>query len=296
MVKVDFYIAGVQKSGTTNLAYLLSKSSNILTHPQTECTFYWDTKEYLKGHKFLKQHYFFHADEKDWDNHYVLLKHSNSFTNTDILKKAYKDNPDIRFLLIFRHPVQRFLSSYLMEKTRSLYPHSLEYAVQKALSDEQSFEHKVFLQFGWYDVWFKKILGVIPENNVEIFLFDDLYNDKETHLKVFAEKYNLNFDASALKNTEIKNSYKEHKHDWYQKLIVKLRHSKIKEIVKQFVPVNYWVKLIQKAEHINLLEPSEKVSIDKPLEELLMEHYAPKIAEFEQVSGLKTNWLQTAKV
>ncbi|MCX7728814.1 MAG: sulfotransferase domain-containing protein, partial [Bacteroidia bacterium] len=107
-MKVDFYIAGIQKSGTTNLAYLLSQSSNIVSHPQMECTFYWDQNEYNKGVKFLRNYYFFNTNDETLNHHFVLLKHSNSFTNVQILQKILKDNPNVHFLLVFRNPVQRY--------------------------------------------------------------------------------------------------------------------------------------------------------------------------------------------
>ncbi|GAB4202724.1 MAG: hypothetical protein Fur0023_08880 [Bacteroidia bacterium] len=289
-MKVHFYIAGIQKSGTTNLAYLLSQSSNVLTHRQTECTFYYNADEYRRGFSYLKKHYFF--DKTNFDNHYVLIKHSNSFTNPNVLSNALKDNPEILFLLVFRHPVQRFYSSYLMEKTRSLYPLSLEQAVEKALSDEGSFEHQVFLKFGCYDVWLQSILSVIPEKNMELFLFEELFKDTHHHLQTFAHKYNLHFNPDLLDNLNIKNSYKEYKNYWYQRVVRRLRRSRIKNIFKSILPPKHWVLLTKNIEHFNLIEPKEKLPIDPAVEERLMNFYLPSIEKFEQMTGMRTEWIK----
>jgi len=290
-MKIDFYIAGFQKAGTTNLAYVLSKCSNIVTHPQMECTFFYDEKEYAKGYRFLEKNYFFDVPAHINGTHYRLIKHSNSFTKVESFERAVKHSPDVKFILIFRNPVQRFVSSYLMERTRSLYPNDLKKAIEIALSDKNSFEHQVFYSFGKYDEWLKKILGKINENQIHYFLFEDLYNDIEHHLEQFSKKYNLNLDTSVLSNLPVQNTQKEFKSTRYQKLIVKLRHSKIKENIKALIPVKYWVKLTKKLEHINLVEPQEKFIIDKDLENILAESYYSSIKNFEAITGLKTNWL-----
>jgi hypothetical protein len=288
-MKIHFYIAGVQKSGTTNLAYLLSQSSNIVTHPQTECTFYYDENEYKRGFSYLKKHYFF--DKKNFENNYVLIKHSNSFTHLKVLSNALKDNPEILFLLVFRHPVQRFYSSYLMEKTRSLYSLSFEEAVERALGDESSFEHRVFLKFGCYDTWLQNILSVIPEKNIELFLFEELFEDTQRHLQAFAHKYNLHFDIEALNHLSIKNSYKEYKNYWYQRVVKRLRRSRIKNIFKSILPPKYWVSLTKNIEHFNLIEPNEKQPINPAIEERLLNYYIQSIEKFEQMTGIKTQWI-----
>lgn len=290
-MRVDFYIAGIQKSGTTNLAYLLSRSSNIIKHPQMECTYYWNEKEYTKGKKYLRKSYFFDFKDKDFETHYTLLKHSNSFTNPEVLKRVVSENPQVQILLVLRNPVQRYISSFLMEKTRSLYPLTLPQSIKKALSDKNSFEHQVFLKYGEYDYWIERILNTIPENNLHFFLFEELYDDKEFHLKNFTQKYQLDFNPDTLKNAPIINTYKEPQNSLYQKIFVRLRHSNIKNIIKQLIPIKYWVQLSQKIEHINLIEPPQKPEIEKELEIILSGYYANSILRFEQLTGLKTNWL-----
>lgn len=122
-------------------------------------------------------------------------------------------------------------------------------------------------------------------------MFEELYDDKEYHLNNFAKKYNLRFNLNALKNLKIQNTYKGYKHYWYQKMLVKLRYSRIKQVVKKLIPVHYWVKLTRKIEHINLVEPSEKIPVDKKNYEILYQYYLPHIEQFENITGLKTNWL-----
>lgn len=295
-MKIDFYIAGIQKSGTTNLAYLLNKCSNIITHPQMECTFFYNEHEYQKGFDYLQKEYFFNYHEtSNGVPHYTLIKHSGTFTNPDVFLRVMNHSPDVKFLLIFRNPIQRFVSSYLMEQTRSLYPYDLKTAIQKSISDTSSIEHKIFYTYGQYDVWLKNILHQVPQKNIHLFLFEELYDDTEHHIEQFAKHYDLNLNLNNLKEISnqgtIQNSHKEYRSYWYQKIVVKLRHSSLKKSVKKLIPTPYWTKLIRKIEHLNLIEPQEKYTIEDELKTLLKEHYYTSIKNFEEITGLKTNWL-----
>lgn len=290
-MKVDFYIAGVQKSGTTNLAYLLSNCANVITHPQMECTFFYNEEEYKRGLDFLRNSYFFNANGQVDGKAYKLMKHSNSFTSVETLDRVIRHFPDVKILLVFRNPVQRFVSSYLMEQTRSLYSYDLRVAVDRALKHKDGFEYQVFYLFGEYDRWLSRILQKVSEKQIHYFLFEELFEDTEHHLEQFGKQYGLNINTAVIKQLPVQNVHKEYKHYYYQKLIVHLRHSRIKETVKKFIPVRHWVKWTKKLEHINLVEPQEKYVIDREIEEVLMERYYSSIKNFETITGLKTNWL-----
>ncbi len=288
-MRVDFYIAGIQKSGTTNLAYLFNHSSNVILHPQLECTYFFKDDEYKKGIDFLKKNYFFDVSfEKDKR---VLIKHSNSFSKPETLRRVLEFSPDVQFILMFRNPIQRFISSYLMERARSLYPLDLKDAVYKALKDKESFEHKVFYSFGLYDIWLTKILKLIPQERIHYFLFEELYNDVEHHLEQFGRKYNITIDISKLKNIPVQNSQKEIKSYWYQKLYLRLRSSKIKNFIKPLIPIKHWVEWSKKIEHFNYIEPENKYNINDEIKTILKDAYFNSIQQFEALTGFKTNWL-----
>jgi hypothetical protein len=179
-----------------------------------------------------------------------------------------------------------------MEKTRSLYPHSLEKAIDIALNNNSSFEHRVFFAFGEYDKWLTDILKVVNEKQLTYFLFEDLYNDIDHHIEQFSQKYHIDIDLTLLKNVPIQNAQKEFKHEWYQKMIIKLRQSKIKNHIKKIIPAKHWVKWTKKIEHFNYIEPETKFKISKDQENILKDAYYQSILNFERMTGLKTNWLQ----
>ncbi len=290
-MKVDFFIIGTQKSGTTNLAYLLSKSLHIITHPQLECTFFYNDNEYQKGLKYLQKTYFYHHKKITKSPTYYLLKSGAAYTHIDSIKRALDHNPDMKFLMIFRNPINRFISSYYMECARNVYHNTLEKTIDIALNNPASIEHKIFYRLGLYDYWLKQILPIIPIASREIFIFEDLYTNKEAHLLDFAKKYNLELSASAINGHEIKNSAKSFNNKGYQKLIVKLKNSIARPIIKSILPVPLWVNLTQVIENSNLIEPQDTPIVDENLKDRLREAYAQSILNFEKIIGVKTNWL-----
>ncbi len=289
-MKIDFYIAGIQKSGTTNLAYLLSKSSNIITHPQTECTFFYDENEYNKGVRYFKKTYFFKKEHLHHP-HYRLIKHSNSFVSVDTFKRVLQHSPDVQFLLVFRDPVQRFFSSYMMERARSLYPYDIKQAMKIAFSDKQSVEHRIFYSFGEYDKWIERIMKEIDRKHLYFFLFEELYNDVEHHFEQFAKKYGLAVNMEFSMPSPIQNAHKEYKYYWYQKVISSLKRSGIKGSIKRWIPARHWANLVKRVEGANFTEPKEKYKMDTAEESILREKYYHSIKRFEAITGLKTIWL-----
>lgn len=290
-MKVDFYIAGTQKSGTTHLSYILSRSSEICIHPQIECTFFFNQEEYNRGIQYLKRNYFFHY--RNHSSKRILIKHSYSYTRPDVLQRALQHNPHIQIILIFRNPIKRFLSSYQMEVTRSLYPYDLHTAVKKALKEPLSVERKVFFELGLYDYWLEQIMPIIPSSQLHLFLFEELYNDTTHHISEFAKKFNLNIDTSVIHTLEIQNSHKVYRNYWIQRFIRKLKRLPVKNYIKRIIPPPLWVSLTQQIEHVNLIEPDDFFKIDTQIKEILKEQYALSIERFEKITGFQTNWLQS---
>ncbi len=193
--------------------------------------------------------------------------------------------------MIFRNPINRFISSYYMERARNVYNNTLEKTIDIALNNPASIEHKIFYRLGLYDYWLKQILPIIPAANRETFIFEDLYTNKEAHLFYFAQKYNLELSVSAINGHEIKNSAKSFNNKGYQKVIVKLKNSIARPIIKSILPVPLWVNLTQVIENSNLIEPKDTPIVDENLKDRLREAYAQSILNFEKIIGVKTNWL-----
>lgn len=109
--RTNLFLLGEQKCGTTSLFYLLKNHPKILTPGFKECHYFNTIKV---------------EHDQQYENYHRLFKHSifKRFTyqldaSPDYLgdEKSvaliYEYNPDAKFIVILRNPVDRFISAYL---------------------------------------------------------------------------------------------------------------------------------------------------------------------------------------
>ena len=121
---IDFFVLGVQKSGTTTLHNWLIQNPQICL-PKIKETHYFSSN-HSKGIKwYLSQ---FNDDNRkikgEVDPSYIYCK--DSAMNI----KRYIDKP--KFIIIFRKPIDRAYSHYLMSKYRGYESDTFINAIRKA--------------------------------------------------------------------------------------------------------------------------------------------------------------------
>ncbi|MBK6731226.1 MAG: sulfotransferase domain-containing protein [Bacteroidetes bacterium] len=138
----NFFCIGAQKAGTTTLAEILNQHSQIFLPAVKETKFFLFEDDFNKGIDFYNATYFSnYKGEKisgEFDPDYIMEgKVAERLFNT------YGAN--LKFLVIFRHPVDRAYSHYLMTKRKGLEDLSFEDALKKEVGRKSNFkEQKVF--------------------------------------------------------------------------------------------------------------------------------------------------------
>jgi len=176
----DFIIAGCMKAGTTGMFMNLSKHPNItmsgifgpLSERQTQGTgtemHYWS--------KLRKE-----GRDLDWYkskfNGEVSGEKSPSYwIHMGALRQIFKHNPDTKFIVCVRHPVERAHSHYMMNRLRT--------------SSKAPFDPKhvkpVHVGLGkYYEKLNKCMLKIIPRENIHIVVSDWMKtNTTEEMMKV----------------------------------------------------------------------------------------------------------------
>ena len=108
--KVNLFIIGEQKCGTSSLHDLIIKNQKVLPGYRKECQYfnYYDPKEdqnYESYHKMFKPIRFKHYD-------YFIDSTPAYFFDKKIPDLIRDYNPDAKFILVFRNPLERILSAY----------------------------------------------------------------------------------------------------------------------------------------------------------------------------------------
>ena len=109
---LDFIIVGIQKSGTTMLHSYLSKSDKIFMPYEKELPYFLEEKLNSGGWDAFLKLYFNQANNNQiWGTatpQYMMYPES--------LKKIYNKLPNIKIIIIYRDPINRFISHYDMLK------------------------------------------------------------------------------------------------------------------------------------------------------------------------------------
>lgn len=163
----DFIIAGCMKAGTTSMFINLSKHPEIImsgiwgplnpkvkTGTGTEIN-YWN--------KWKKKKYDLDWYKSRFDGKFSGEKSPGYWTHMGSIKHIFKNNPDTKFILCFRHPVERAHSHYMMNRlrTKSIAPFT------------PASVKRNHVNLGKYYVNLNKyILKVIPRENIYIVISD----------------------------------------------------------------------------------------------------------------------------
>jgi hypothetical protein len=179
-VKLDFFICGVQKGGTTAL------DSFLREHPAVEMA-------------RVKEVHFFDNESLDWAVPDYAQLHAafdasaaarrrgeatpiySYWPNAPERLRAY--NPSAKLILMLRHPVLRALSHWRMETTRGWETLPFSEAVRPAARERVRLApggvHRVFsyVERGFYAAQIERMLGLFPANQVLILRTDALWGD-----------------------------------------------------------------------------------------------------------------------
>jgi len=200
----DFFIIGVQKSGTSTLHNIL-KNTDIVSLPKNKETHYFS---YLinrkKSYSWYKEQFLikkYHKLIGEVDPSYIYINGS-----AENIKKIVK-NPKI--IIMLRKPIERAFSHYSMSYRRGLEKYSFIEAVSnesKRLKNGKEFDMNNFsyLDRGNYSYQIARYQKIFKDSSFLFLKFDDLLDKKSKEeliislfkfLDIKAEYKKNNFDA-----------------------------------------------------------------------------------------------------
>ncbi|MCB1418008.1 MAG: sulfotransferase [Notoacmeibacter sp.] len=184
-MRVSFFVAGMQKGGTTAL------DRHLRTHPGIEMA-------------SKKEVHFFDNEALDWLNpDYDLLHAHYQKADAAVLKgeatpiytywpnsleRLKQYNPAAKLIVCLRHPAYRAWSHWKMETTRGAETLSFEDAISEAGRDRVRHApggvHRVFsyVERGFYGKQVTRMLALFPRSQLHFVKTDDLWCDAGTTL------------------------------------------------------------------------------------------------------------------
>ncbi len=179
MKKISFFVLGAQKSGTTYFHGLLSSDERISLPVRKETHFFSDNKgKFDHGLSFYMDEYYGHSSGDailgEIDPEYLYF--------SKVPKRLYDAYPNARLIVLFRDPVKRAFSHYVMNYRRGVEVFTFEDALK--LEDERVStgnidEQSCFSYFsrGLYAEQVKRYLEFFPKEHMLFLRADDLYEN-----------------------------------------------------------------------------------------------------------------------
>ena len=182
MKKVDFFIVGAPKAGTTSLYHYLNEHSEIEMSSQKEPDFFSDQS-------LQKQKLYYDKNRID-----TLEKYNSLFEREDVILRGdssvsylfYEDvphkiityNPDAKIIIMLRNPIDRAFSHYLMDYSLGLISESFETIIQKQSKHKNAnLFYQQYIQVSEYSKQIKRYLEVFSKDNIHFIDYEDFKND-----------------------------------------------------------------------------------------------------------------------
>ncbi|MGP4038809.1 sulfotransferase family protein [Gracilibacillus sp. D59] len=272
--KVNLFLVGAAKAGTTSMHYYLNQSHEINSSYIKEPFFFTDRLSLTNSGKKL-----------DWDSYHKLYKLSNKeymyyldasvsyLCFSEVAKDIYDYNPKAKIIIMLRDPIQRFLSYYKMYVKRK----NLKMTPKQFLEEENTFLPK--LEPGLYSDAIQEYLKYFG-NNVHIIIFEELIDNPkkiEQNLKQFLEIESISLEVDKKLNESNKEKVKSIS-DFIHK------DNKLKTFLKNSpIPTKLRRNAKMMLQQFNESDEKVKVNIDGEFKEFLIRYYKEDIKKLSKL-------------
>ena len=178
MKKVDFFIVGAPKAGTTSLYHYLNEHPDIDMSSQKEPDFF--SYRYLQ-----KQNLYYGKKRIDTiDKYHSLFKRDNIKLRgeasvsylfyEDVPQRIIKYNPNAKIIIMLRNPIERAFSHYLMDYRLGLISENFDAIIKSELkSSYNNLFYQQYILISEYALQVKRYLSAFPKKNIHFIYYED---------------------------------------------------------------------------------------------------------------------------
>jgi len=204
-IKVNFVVAGTQKGGTTALDKYLRVNKAISMATKKEVHFFDNEANFDNTVDYSKYHSHFESGTKR-----TILGEATPIYMYwhQAPRRIWNYNPQMKFIIILRNPIERAFSHWNMERDRNTDDLSFSEAIHAEDSRCKGalpLQHRVFsyIDRGFYTEQLKRIWSVFPKEQTLIIKSQDLKYKLDKTLSVIS-----NFlDVPSFPNIKNKNEH-----------------------------------------------------------------------------------------
>ena len=294
MTLPNFICLGAAKSGTTTLYDILRQHPDIYIPAFKEPHFFDIPENYKNGIEWYKRNYFRNANKK------IIADFTPSyFFEKEAPKRIFKNlGRDMKFLVVFRNPVDRAYSHYLHSKRddheSENFEKSLELEVSRLNKHENQSDYLSYLRHSYVHqgLYAQMINRYLQYFSLDNFLFihfeNELLQERELTIKRILEF--LEIDSSVLLRTNIRsNPSSKEKSKSLKKLMNK--RGWWRDVIKFMIPSVQLRQIIRnRIQRINITEFKAQQLSQEVKSNLLEKYFRKDISDLEKTLNKKMNW------
>ncbi len=271
-MKVNTFIVGAPKTGTTSLYYYLNQHTNVCMSSIKEPNFF-SAKEvnslFYKSQivdDINEYHKLFSPNKKQ-----IIGEASVSYLFfNEVPNRIYKYNPKAKIIILLRNPIERALSHYLMDFRLGFCSENFEDIIAQPEIFPQYYQQ--YLELGNYFLQLKRYLNVFNENQLSIVFYDDLKSNSQKVMKHIFSFLEIEFQHL---DYSIQNSFLSPSNKFVSELY---KFNSLRKIVKSLFPEPF-LSLVKSIFFSNNSKPTFSDSIIKQLNA----YYKSDIVELEKL-------------
>ena len=192
-MKVDFFIVGAPKAGTTSLYHYLSAHPQVEMSRQKETDYFSDKAIHEQGMYYAKNR----VDTLDKYESLFVQKESVVYGEASVSYLFYENvaedikkyNPNAKIIIMLRNPIERAFSHYLMDYRLGLISDSFENVLAKKSKHKNA--HLFYQQYIEVSKYAKQIQRYLDFFKKENILFIDYEDFKKNVSKTVDQVYNF---------------------------------------------------------------------------------------------------------
>ena len=192
-MKVDFFIVGAPKSGTTSLYHYLSEHPQVEMSSQKEPDYFSDKAIHEQGMYYAKNR----VNTLDKYESLFVQKESVVYGEASVSYLFYENvaedikkyNPNAKIIIMLRNPIERAFSHYLMDYRLGLISDSFENVLAKISKHKNA--HLFYQQYIEVSKYAKQIQRYLDFFKKENILFIDYEDFKKNVSKTVDQVYNF---------------------------------------------------------------------------------------------------------
>ena len=267
--KINYFLIGVQKAGTSSFYNWLAQHPQIEAPAQMKDFHYFLHEKYIsKGTDWLESFY------SDPEIKPVLLKGATNYIyDLNVPEKIKNYNPKSKFILILRDPAKRAFSAYQYFKKLGAEKRTFEQAMQDELEDK--FEpskpkyHYSYIGHGFYYQQLSNWLKFFSRNNFIILFYEDIFKSPQKALHDTFVFFNVNSTFEPQLNTVNKTG--KAKHMWVNNMI--FANKKLHRFYKKILHIDKLIPLEKRILFLNWLR-DWNTSTESETEKISLEAYS----------------------